>query len=59
MYLIANRFDRITDYGFNHKAHKDHKGLAKVNAIPDNPKTFCAGFVPFVSFVVYTRRRSV
>ena len=22
-------------------------------------KTFCAGFVPFVSFVVYTRRRSV
>ena len=31
-------FDRITDYGFNHKAHKDHRGLAKVNAIPDNPK---------------------
>jgi len=43
---------KITD--FNHKEHKDHKGLAKVNAVPDNPKkTFCAGFVPFVSFMVY------
>ena len=104
-------FDRITDYGFNHKAHKDHRGLAKVNTVPDSPKnllyglcvlcelcglyrrrsvwsdyrlrilttkrtkitegsqrlnkflitrkTFRAGFVPFVSFVVYTRRRSV
>jgi len=30
VYIVANRFDRITDYGFNHKAHKDHRGLAKV-----------------------------
>jgi len=28
---------------FNHKAHKDHKGLAKVNAIPDNPKNLLCG----------------
>jgi len=49
---------RITDY--NHKDHEAHKGLAKVNQVPDNPKkTFGAGFVPFVSFVVYIRRRSV
>jgi len=47
---------QITD--FNHKEHEDHRGLAKVNQVPDNPINFRAGSVPFVSFVVYIRRKS-
>ncbi len=32
--------------------HKEHKGFAKVNQVPDNPIILGAGFVPFACFVV-------
>jgi len=41
---------QITD--FNHKEHKDHKGLAKVSPILDSPKNLLCGLCVLLNFVV-------
>ena len=57
--LAVDRFDRIIDYGFNHKAHKDHRGLAKVNTVPDNRKNLLCGLCALCELCGLYRRRSV
>jgi len=48
---------QITD--LTTKRTKITKDSQRLNKFLITRKTFRAGFVPFVSFVVYTRRRSV
>jgi hypothetical protein len=43
---FARRMIGLPFNGINHKEHKAHKGLAKVNRVLEDPTNLGAGFVP-------------